>query len=188
MSTLTVQNIQGSSSSSNTINVASGHKISGSATGSIVAPGHVLQVKAVNHKGQISTTSTSHTAITDLAVTITPSATSSQMLITFNGFCYVTTYTRYMMMSIQRNIGGAGAADISGTTLYTNNDPDGLFRLYDADSHVSFRNSGFQFIDSPNTTSSIVYEPTFRRGTDSATCNIGASNMVSTFSVMEIAG
>ena len=150
--------------------------------------GNVLQVKAVSYKGDISITSSSHTAITDLAVTITPSATSSKMLITFNGFCYVTTYTRFMMMSIQRNVGGAGAADISGTTLLTNNDPDGLFRLYDADSHTSFRNSGFQFIDSPNTTSSIVYTPTCRRGTDSATCNIGASNMVSTFSVIEVAG
>ena len=44
MSTLTVQNIQGSSSSSNTINVASGHKISGAA-GSIGAPGQVVQLK-----------------------------------------------------------------------------------------------------------------------------------------------
>ena len=187
MSTLTVQNIQGSSSSSNTINVASGHKISGAATGSIVAPGHVLQVKAVNHKGQISTTSTSHTAITDLAVTITPSSTSSIMLITFDGFMYTSTYTRYMMMSVQRNVGGAGAADISGTTLYTDNNADGLLRLYDQDSHVSYRNGGFQFVDSPSTTSSIVYNPTFRRGSDSATVYIGHSNMVSTFSVMEIA-
>ena len=150
--------------------------------------GNVLQVKAVSYKGGIDITSSSHTAMTDLAVTITPSATSSQMLITFNGFCYVTTYTRYMMMSIQRNVGGAGAADISGTTLGTGNDPDGLFRLYDADSHTTFRNSGFQFIDSPNTTSSIVYTPTCRRGTQSATCTIGASNMVSTFSVIEVAG
>ena len=43
MSSLTVQNIQGSASSSNTINVVSGHKLSGAA-GSIVAPGQVIQV------------------------------------------------------------------------------------------------------------------------------------------------
>lgn len=164
----------------NTITVASGDVLQ--------APGHIIQAKAVSYKGQISTTSTSHVAITDLAVTITPSSTSSKMLITFNGYTYVTTWTRYMVMSVQRNVGGAGAADISGTTLYTDNNADGLFRIYDADSHVTFRNSGFQFIDSPNTTSSIVYNPTFRRGTDSATCYIGHSNMVSTFSVLEISG
>jgi hypothetical protein len=177
MSKIEVNEIAGRSGT--TVNVASGHVLN--------APGHVLQVKAVNHKGQISTTSTSHTALTDLAVTITPSATSSKMLITFNGFMYMSTYTRYMMMSIQRNVGGAGAADISGTTLYTDNNTDGLIRLYDADSHISYRNGGFQFLDSPNTTSSIVYNPTFRRGSDSATCYIGTSNMITTFSVMEIA-
>ena len=41
MSTLTVQNIQGSSSSSNTISVASGHKLTGAA-GSIAAPGQII--------------------------------------------------------------------------------------------------------------------------------------------------
>jgi hypothetical protein len=106
----------------------------------------------------------------------------------FDGFTYTSTYTRYMMMSLQRNIGGAGAADISGTTLYTDNNADGLFRLYDQDSHVDYRNSGFQFLDSPNTTSSTVYNPTFRRGSDSATVYIGHSNMVSTFTAIEIAG
>ena len=46
MSTLTVQNIQGSSSSSNTISVASGHKISGNVThgtSSVFPAGHVIQ-------------------------------------------------------------------------------------------------------------------------------------------------
>ena len=76
VSILKTDKIQASHGS--TIEVSSGHVLQ--------APGHVLQVKAVNHKGQISTTSTSHTAITDLAVTITPSSTSSIMLITFDGF------------------------------------------------------------------------------------------------------
>jgi hypothetical protein len=93
-----------------------------------------------------------------------------------------------MQMSVQRSIGGATAADISGTTLYTDNNADGLFRLYDQDSHVDYRNSGFNFVDSPNTTSSTVYTPTMRRGSDSATCYVGHSNMVSTFIAMEIAG
>ena len=184
-SILKVDKIRGTGLDSDSISIDGSGNITTTKTLSV--PGHVLQVKAVNHKGQISTTSTSHTAITDLAVTITPSSTSSIMLITFDGFMYTSTYTRYMMMSVQRNVGGAGAADISGTTLYTDNNADGLLRLYDQDSHVSYRNGGFQFVDSPNTTSSIVYNPTFRRGSDSATVYIGHSNMVSTFSVMEIA-
>ena len=47
MSTLTVQNIQGSSSSSNTISVASGHKISGDA-GSIFVPGQIISAGTYN--------------------------------------------------------------------------------------------------------------------------------------------
>ena len=53
MSTLTVQNIQGSSSSSNTINVASGHKISGAA-GSIIATGSPIQVQSTNNNTHLS--------------------------------------------------------------------------------------------------------------------------------------
>ena len=62
MSTLTVQNIQGSSSSSNTISVASGHKISGDA-GSIFVPGQIISAGTYNtgtgSGARLSTTSTS---------------------------------------------------------------------------------------------------------------------------------
>ena len=44
MSTLTVQNIQGSSSSSNTITVASGHKISGAA-GTVAVAESIVQTQ-----------------------------------------------------------------------------------------------------------------------------------------------
>ena len=58
MSSLTVQNIQGSASSSNTINVASGHKILGAA-GSIIQPGMTLQTKSFTTSGSATTTSSS---------------------------------------------------------------------------------------------------------------------------------
>ena len=62
MSTLTVQNILGSSSSSNTINVASGHKISGDA-GSIFVPGQIISAGTYNtgygSDARLATTSTS---------------------------------------------------------------------------------------------------------------------------------
>jgi len=82
MSTLTVQNIQGSSSSSNTINVASGHKITGAA-GSIVAPGQVIQVQHANFTSQISTTS-STIAATGIQMNFTPHIATSKLLVRFN--------------------------------------------------------------------------------------------------------
>ena len=51
MSTLTVQNIQGSSSNSNTISVASGHVLQ--------APGHVIQTVQFTEATDYTTTSTS---------------------------------------------------------------------------------------------------------------------------------
>ena len=62
MSTLTVQNIQGSSSNNNTINVASGHKISGDA-GSVIIPGSIISAGTYNtgtgSGARLTTTSTS---------------------------------------------------------------------------------------------------------------------------------
>jgi hypothetical protein len=76
MSTLTVQNIQGSSSSGNTISVASGHVLQ--------APGHVLQVTAGGTTSRITTTSTSYADI-GVSANITPSSTSSKVLIIVTG-------------------------------------------------------------------------------------------------------
>ena len=62
MSSLTVQNIQGSASSSNTINVASGHKISGNVThgtSSVFPAGHVIQTVTNTSTSTVSTSSTS---------------------------------------------------------------------------------------------------------------------------------
>ena len=81
MSTLTVQNIQGSSTSSNTISVASGHKISGAA-GSIVAPGQVIQTIST---GTIAATTISSAAWADTNYTlsITPQFSNSKILFQF---------------------------------------------------------------------------------------------------------
>lgn len=125
MSTLTVQNIQGSSSSSNTINVASGHKISG-ATGSIVTPGNVLQFQS-SVSQNASTTTWSGTANTDYSysgnrqsrtytlartVTITPTSTSSILYCT--GVVGWTSMAMTATMGhgsiITRNDDGSGGA------------------------------------------------------------------------------
>ena len=75
MSTLTVQNIQGSSSSSNTINVASGHVLN--------APGHVIQVVSSTLTSTASGTGTS-IVDTGLTGTITPTSSSSKIYV--NGY------------------------------------------------------------------------------------------------------
>ena len=87
MSTLTVQNIQGSSSSSNTISVASGHVIH--------QPGSVLQVvSAQTTGGSTNVTSTSFVEVSNqLRATITPKFATSKLLVMFQSSMYRSTST-----------------------------------------------------------------------------------------------
>jgi len=149
--------------------------------------GKVLQTKAVNYKGAMSTTSNTYELATPLSLIITPSSTSSKILCMFQGFLFVSTYTRYGYMSLQRKIGSGSFADITGTTINNNNNNDGLLQLYDGDTHISYRNGGWNFVDSPNNTSALTYTPSFRRGAASATFTVGTANMISSFILMEIA-
>ena len=81
MSTLTVQNIQGSSSSGNTISVASGHKISGAA-GAISVPGTIVQtLQSIKTDTQVIATSFSFTQISGLTVNITSKEANSKFLL-----------------------------------------------------------------------------------------------------------
>ena len=152
MSSLTVQNIQGSASSSNTINVASGHKISGAA-GSIVAPGQVIQTLTAAKTDVFSTTSQSFVDIPTMTITITPSSTSSKILFSWN-----LTY------GINGDIAHAYVMAMRGSTNLLVADDDGANRT--EATHVLNLGAGSGahpvvngvFLDSPNTTSATVYK------------------------------
>ncbi len=143
MSTLTVQNIQGSSSSSNTINVASGHKISGAA-GSIVIPGMVIQTVYANYMTQSSTTSTSFID-SGLTATITPHFATSKINVFVTGNAYTA------------NSGNGNYRIVRGSTSIYNTD----YAPYSTGSAVAaFLAMNVQ--DSPNTTSATVYKVMYR--------------------------
>jgi len=147
MSTLTVQNIQGSSSSSNTINVASGHKITGAA-GSIVAPGHIIQVVVDDPlSSNVSTTSGSFVD-TGLSVNITPSSTSSKILILSTSIVLNNTNNCGVELKVVRDSTdiwiGRGAAQ------------DGLVNWIA--SGYGAQSCTINTIDSPSSTSSTTYK------------------------------
>tara|TARA_Y100001937_G_scaffold124395_1_gene189019 strand:- start:46 stop:585 length:540 start_codon:yes stop_codon:yes gene_type:complete len=144
MSTLTVQNIQGSSSSSNTISVASGHKISGAA-GSIVAPGQVIQMQNTQVPGTNDTSTSASYIDTGLSVNITPKFSTSKIVVIVHQVVSIdpgNTHTRidfkcieaggtdiYVMLyhgydgvsgpRIQRNMSGSGVFQCSNTNQLT---------------------------------------------------------------------
>tara|TARA_B100002019_G_scaffold235870_1_gene210295 strand:+ start:680 stop:1204 length:525 start_codon:yes stop_codon:yes gene_type:complete len=173
MSTLTVQNIQGSSSSSNTISVASGHKISGAA-GSIVAPGQILQVVQEQTNTVFSTTSTSFVD-TGFAASITPKFSSSKI---------------YVIAGL--NLYNNATNGVSSTTLYRDGSRVSDSATYghaygysNAGAHV--HHTTFTYLDSPNTTSSTEYKIYITCQTNGGTLKLCVNNSSSTLTLMEIA-
>jgi len=158
MSSLTVQNIQGSASSSNTINVASGHKISGAA-GSIVVPGQVIQVVSSTLTSTASGAGTSY-ADSGLAATITPTSSSNKIHI--SGYVTLGTSTYFVYCHLCRGDSaifhgdGAGSrptVTVANTQHMSTND------------QYNFEAVPFHYLDSPNTTSATTYKIRMRHYT-----------------------
>ena len=188
MSTLTVQNIQGSSTSGNKIQVASGHVLN--------APGHILQI--VQGIKTDTFTSNSQTTFVDigLSVAITPSSASSKVLIAYRVWTGIVS-------------GGYGCALIlvRGSTNIALGDADGSkTRVSSLAQSGNSGAAGYQvyyqaqdFLDSPSTTSATTYKLTARGWSSSAgNFHINRSDTdgdtasytrpISTITAMEIAG
>ena len=177
MSTLTVQNIQGSSSSSNTINVASGHIIH--------QPGMTLQVLQATQEGGPSTTSTSYVS-TGLFKAITPKFASSKILVHFSHASHHNTAGHFLVTNVYRDPSSStnsGTTVTGGTALSTAT--YGLAQTYAASGAIVESASNMIF-DSPNTTSAVTYLVVFKV-VSSGTSYFGNNSGTSTLTLMEIA-
>tara|TARA_Y100000992_G_C21115223_1_gene419179 strand:- start:202 stop:690 length:489 start_codon:yes stop_codon:yes gene_type:complete len=142
-----------------------------------ITTGKVLQVITATDQTDRTTTSTSFvTASNTLSVAITPSATSSKMYIQLNSTCHINTtnYARYY--TIYRDSTNLGNGDQGMTALYAENNADPVVAL----------NMGF--LDSPNTTSQITYQPYFRTGSSGQAAWLTWDQTKSSMTVFEIAG
>jgi hypothetical protein len=187
MSELTVGTLSGLSANNFVIDVASGSKI--------VQPGAILQVVSTTKTDTFSTSSGSFVDVTGLSATITPKATSSKILVLCN-----------------TDVGGANAARsqfllVRDSTAISIGDSEGS-RLQgtmgagpganDATNVGLGRDSvGFNFLDSPNTTSATTYKVQTlssgtvlinRSSTDTNSSDSGNTRNTSTITLMEVAG
>ena len=127
-STLSVSKIQGLSTAAapTTVEITSGHKLTGAA-GSIIVPGmHIQTVLATLVQATVTISSTSFVD-TGLNVSITSKNASSKFLVTVTGggFYGKVNNSQTMWVTVQRNAGG-GSYDYA-TGAYANN--YGLMRL-----------------------------------------------------------
>ena len=127
--------------------------------------GKILQVQSAFKSDTASTTSTSDVAITGLSLTLTPSATSSKVLVMFDVGTMGNNYNAHMFFTAYRDIGGGGYNAIGLGT-------GGGSYNYGAGSYAGngyYHTVGHNFLDSPNTTSEITYKLYFRGSSGSYT-------------------
>jgi len=146
--------------SGETITVPSGVTMSGM--------GKVLQVVTDVFSTETGTTSTSYVTVSGFAATITPSSTSSKILV----LCSASSYIN--------------AADAYLGTIYRGATDLGTFgRLYSAAGGLGGFIS-FNYLDSPSTTSATTY--TYYHKVGSGTGYVSVNNYKSNLTLLEIAG
>ena len=157
MSTLKTNTIQAATGT--TVNIASGHVLQ--------APGHVLQVSQAKFLGNETSNSTDFVDITNLTVTLTPSAATSKFLVTFHVNANANSNQRGGL-KVVRKIGSGSFADFdlpdfSAGSLGGAVTSQGSRKL----AHAIFNGGGsnipntptsMSLLDSPNTTSAVTYK------------------------------
>jgi hypothetical protein len=117
------------------------------------AGGKILQVVQGTFGGTTSTTSSSYVT-TGLNATITPSSTSSKVLILVNLNCAGNSSSDGGKTTIYRG-------DVStGTNLASTDD---WFQYYFINTSIYYMNQNMSYLDSPSTTSATTYTVAFKR-------------------------
>ena len=125
--------------------------------------GKILQVvQTMKTDTFSSTTATTWTDITGVTVNITPSASTSKILVSFHGACS-SNDDSYLWLRMARVIGGTTDATLcrgasrNNSVLCTLDGNQGV----QTNKNSSANHSSFEFLDSPNTTSQITYKMQF---------------------------
>jgi len=116
---------------------------------SLIGGGKVLQVVQTSKTDTFTTTSTSYTDITGMSVAITPSATSSKILVLVDlKFCIAGTLGMLTILrgSTQIYLGDSGSSRPRVTQAIFSPDPNAHF------------SSSSCFLDTPNTTDATTYK------------------------------
>lgn len=135
--------------------------------------GKVLQV--INATYAVATTSSTNTYVdTGLTASITPSATTSKILVFVHqsGVSKLTNNT-YAFLRLVR--GATSLAEFEKAAAYNN-----------STSPNNVGGAGITFLDSPATTSSVTYKTQFASGDNTASARVQSDSATSTITLMEI--
>lgn len=152
--------------------------------------GSVIQVQSTTKTDTQTFTTATYTDITGLSVSITPTATSSKVLVSANITAYAQTNATQGFIRLVRDSTAIGVGTAAGSRVQ-------------ATAPVSFTNTyhslstGLSFLDSPSTTSATTYKLQIRDEAGSSMYvnrsqldndSYNGGRYISTITVMEIAG
>jgi hypothetical protein len=146
-----------------------------------IRSGSVLQVVSATHSTEVSTSSTSAYVTTGLTATITPSNSSSKILVLFNAPMYNNLNASNAIATVFRGT-------VSGTNLGTTG--HGFGSSYGDSATVKNVVAG-SFLDSPSTTSATTYTVGMKTSgatTGSISSYMCAGGEKAVLTLMEIAG
>ena len=147
-----------------------------------ITTGKVLQVQATQGINIFSTTSNSFVDVTGLALTITPAATSSKILLILNTNMYQSADQQYWAIRWERAISGGSTTNIGNSTY-------GLSFARSAQAHDFWGGVGMTYLDSPSTSAEITYQVQATNTGGSGTVGVGEnSTNQNTIMALEIAG
>ncbi len=170
MSELSVGQLSGLTVNSNVVTVPSGHKL--------YAPGHIVQVVSASYSTPVTNNSGTYVS-TGLSATITPSSTSSKIMILAKTTAQSPNNASVPTFTIFR--GTVAGTDLAPTSA-------GITFIYvQAVGNISGEQK-VQLVDSPNTTSAQTYTFAFKNvtgATGACTAQIGST--LGSIILMEIA-
>ena len=168
-SIVSVEQIKGlaGGSTPNTITIPSGQ--------TLYAPGHVIQVVNTEKLDTTATNSSKPSWVdSGLTCTITPKASNSKILVTAKVALGVTI-AAFNYFRVVRNIGGGSYSMISeGTSPGNRTAIHGM--VYDADNEGQVCLQTFCHLDSPSTTSPVIYKVQMANGGGGGYIYMGQSN------------
>ena len=165
---------------------------------SLIGGGGILQVKTINKLDTQTISSSSFTAISSFTVSLTPSSSSSKILI-FGTVCFGTGGNLYGQGSIYRQINSGGYSQL--TTAIGNADGSAtrctfpIQTVSTGDQTWKVFSNSFNFLDAPSTTNQVDYQIYCRSNgstnirineEDNATDGDYDARPISTLTIMEI--
>lgn len=170
------------------IKLGLGTGVSGTLPDGNAPSGSVLQVKSTFNDNTQTTTSTSFVDVTGMSQTITPTSTSNKILIhlSFCSGCQPSSQPYFRLMR--------GSTHIAVTDYLATDVTFTVPNPQSPDTDRGYAEMGFQFLDSPATTSATTYKLTMATSNGSYTAYFGRRDLDdnrthgNTLTLMEIAG